>query len=309
MPSRNPSSLSTRPGQGARACAARIASLRTAFVAVPLALCAVAAMPAVAGAAKGSASAGGFAYVETPTIAKLACVRRCATHKRPQGGSTVRISGRSLSQVVEATFLGGAGTTDDVKAKARPRNASQVELRVPVTAAAGPLSLRTANAVSSAPSAPIDILPPLPDEVLANKSHVFPIRGKHDYGGAGARFGTGRVGHSHEGHDVFATCGTPLVAARGGVVQFRGYHAAAGNYVVIDGDGTETDYAYMHLEQRTPFRKGDAIATGQRIGSVGDSGNARGCHLHFELWSGPGWYEGGRAIDPLRALKAWDSWS
>ena len=254
-------------------------------------------------------SAGGLAFVETPTIGKLACIRRCASHRRPQGGSTVRISGRSLSGVVEATFHGGAGATDDVRARARPRGASEVVIRVPATAPAGPLSLRTASAVVSEPSPPIAILPPLPPEVLAGKSHVFPVRGTHDYGGAGARFGSGRAGHSHEGHDVFAACGTPLVAARGGEVQFRGYHAAAGHYLVIDGEGTQADYGYMHLEQRSPFRRGDAVATGQRIGSVGDSGNARGCHLHFELWSGPGWYEGGRAIDPLRALKAWDSWS
>jgi murein DD-endopeptidase MepM/ murein hydrolase activator NlpD len=281
-------------------------------VTATLALCAVTLAPASAGAAKGSAkgsaSAGGATFVETPTIAKLACVRGCASHRRLQGGSTVRITGRSLSGVVEATFLGGASATDDVKATARARSSKRVEIRVPPAATAGPLSLRTASAVSP-PTAPLDILPPLPPEVLATQSHVFPIRGAHDYGSSGARFGTGRAGHSHEGHDVFAACGTPLVAARGGVVQFRGYHAAAGNYVVIDGEGTETDYGYMHLEQRSPFRKGDAVATGQQIGSVGDSGNARGCHLHFELWSGPGWYEGGRAIDPLRALKAWDSWS
>lgn len=268
----------------------------------------MALVPASAGAAKGSASGGGATFVETPTIAKLACVRGCASHRRLQGGSTVRITGRSLSGVVEATFLGGASATDDVKATARARSSKRVEIRVPPTATAGPLSLRTASAVSP-PTAPLDILPPLPPEVLATRSHVFPIRGAHDYGSSGARFGTGRAGHSHEGHDVFAACGTPLVAARGGVVQFRGYHAAAGHYVVVDGQDTDTDYAYMHLEQRTPFRKGDPVATGQRIGSVGDSGNARGCHLHFELWSGPGWYEGGRPIDPLRALKAWDSWS
>jgi murein DD-endopeptidase MepM/ murein hydrolase activator NlpD len=307
VPSRNPSSLSTRPGQVSRASAARAGSSRTAL-AVALALCAVALAPASAGAATGSISAGGYAYVETPTIAKLACVRGCASHRRLQGGSTVRISGRSLSGVVEVTFHGGASATDDVKAAARPRGSKSVELRVPATATAGPLSLRTASAVSP-PTAPIDILPPLPPEILTSQSHVFPVRGAHDYGGAGALFGTGRAGHSHQGHDVFAACGVPLVAARGGTVQVRGYHAAAGNYLVIDGEGTETDYAYMHLEQRSPFRKGDAVATGQRIGSVGDSGNARGCHLHLELWSGPGWYEGGRPIDPLRALKAWDSWS
>jgi murein DD-endopeptidase MepM/ murein hydrolase activator NlpD len=42
---------------------------------------------------------------------------------------------------------------------------------------------------------------------------------------------------------------------------------------------------------------------------VGDSGNAQGCHLHFELWGAPGWYDGGDPFDPLPALQAWDSWS
>jgi murein DD-endopeptidase MepM/ murein hydrolase activator NlpD len=139
--------------------------------------------------------------------------------------------------------------------------------------------------------------------------HVFPVRGRHDYGGAGAEFGAGRAGHSHQGHDVFATCGTRLVAARGGRVKFEQYHAAAGHYIVVDGAGTDLDYAYMHLAEPSPFQPGDRIFTGQRIGSVGDSGNAQGCHLHFELWGAPGWYDGGEPFDPLPSLQAWDSWS
>jgi murein DD-endopeptidase MepM/ murein hydrolase activator NlpD len=139
--------------------------------------------------------------------------------------------------------------------------------------------------------------------------HVFPVRGTHDYGGTGARFGSGRSGHSHQGHDVFASCGTRLVAARGGRVKFVQYHAAAGNYIVIDGDGSDVDYAYMHLAEPSPFRPGDRVFTGQRIGSIGDTGNAQGCHLHFELWGAPGWYDGGDPFDPLPALQAWDSWS
>jgi murein DD-endopeptidase MepM/ murein hydrolase activator NlpD len=139
--------------------------------------------------------------------------------------------------------------------------------------------------------------------------HVFPVRGRHDYGGSGAGFGAGRSGHSHQGHDVFAPCGTRMVAARGGRVKFKQYHAAAGHYIVIDGDGTDVDYAYMHLAEASPFQAGDRVFTGQRIGSVGDSGNAQGCHLHFELWGAPGWYDGGDPFDPLPALQAWDSWS
>jgi murein DD-endopeptidase MepM/ murein hydrolase activator NlpD len=139
--------------------------------------------------------------------------------------------------------------------------------------------------------------------------HVFPVRGTHDYGDEGARFGAGRAGHSHQGQDVFATCGTRLVAARGGRVKFEEYHAAAGHYIVIDGAGSDVDYAYMHLAEPSPFQPGDRVYTGQLIGSVGESGNAHGCHLHFELWSAPGWYAGGEPFDPLPALQAWDSWS
>lgn len=139
--------------------------------------------------------------------------------------------------------------------------------------------------------------------------HVFPVRGPHDFGGAGAHFGSGRPGHSHQGHDVFARCGVRMVAARGGQVKFAGYHAAAGNYMVIDGAGTGVDYVYMHLQQPTPFREGDHVFTGQTIGAVGDSGNAQGCHLHYEMWGSPGWYDGGAPFDPYRSLRAWDSWS
>jgi murein DD-endopeptidase MepM/ murein hydrolase activator NlpD len=139
--------------------------------------------------------------------------------------------------------------------------------------------------------------------------HIFPVRGSHDFGGADARFGARRAGHTHQGQDVMAKCGTRMVAARGGRVKFKQYHSSAGHYIVIDGDGTEVDYVYMHLDQPSPFSEGDRVYTGQTIGAVGDSGNAEGCHLHFEMWSGPGWYDGGDPFDPLPSLQAWDSWS
>lgn len=139
--------------------------------------------------------------------------------------------------------------------------------------------------------------------------HIFPVRGRHDYGQAGARFGAGRSGHSHQGQDVFAKCGTKLVAARAGRVQFNQYHSAAGYYIVVDGYKTKYDYVYMHLQERSPFHTGDRVTTGQMIGRVGDSGNAQGCHLHYEMWSAPGWYDGGHPFDPYRFLKIWDGWS
>lgn len=136
--------------------------------------------------------------------------------------------------------------------------------------------------------------------------HIFPIRGKHDLGqGPVNNFGGGR---GHQGQDMFAACGTRLAAARGGVVVKSTYQSRAGNYVVIRrADGQS--YAYMHMRKRSPLREGERVVTGQTVGEVGETGRASGCHLHFELWTAPGWYSGGKPIDPLPALTLWDNWS
>ena len=109
---------------------------------------------------------------------------------------------------------------------------------------------------------------------------------------------------------MFAKCGTPLVAARGGQVKFKQYHAAAGNYLVIDAAGTDVDYVYMHLAEPTPFAPGDRVYTGQRIG-VGRRHRQRRAAATCTSSCGarPGWYDGGKPFDPLPSLQAWDGWS
>ncbi|HEV7616437.1 MAG TPA: peptidoglycan DD-metalloendopeptidase family protein [Solirubrobacterales bacterium] len=139
--------------------------------------------------------------------------------------------------------------------------------------------------------------------------YAFPILGAHEFSLSGGRFGAARSGHTHQGQDVMAACGTPLVAARGGVVQYSEYDANAGNYVVIDGKGTPNDFMYAHLAEPSPLQAGETVRTGQPIGIVGDTGDASACHLHFEIWGSPGWYKGGSPFDPLPDLEKWDAYS
>lgn len=153
---------------------------------------------------------------------------------------------------------------------------------------------------------PVNSAPGEVTKQFALLDHFFPIRGRHDLGqGKVNGFGGGR---GHQGVDMFAKCGTPLAAARGGEVIMSAYQSRAGNYLVIQrADGQS--YAYMHMKRRSSLKSGDKVVTGQPIGQVGQTGRADGCHLHFELWTAPGWYKGGHPVDPLPLLRLWDSWS
>jgi murein DD-endopeptidase MepM/ murein hydrolase activator NlpD len=128
---------------------------------------------------------------------------------------------------------------------------------------------------------------------------VYPIQGPHEYWDG---FGGSR---GHEGVDIGSPCGTPLVAVQAARVRYRKYHGAAGNYVVLDLKGSTIDLAYMHLTEPSVARTGQRVAAGQLLGYVGDTGNASGCHLHFEVWDGA-WYGGGTPVDPMPFLSQLD---
>jgi murein DD-endopeptidase MepM/ murein hydrolase activator NlpD len=140
--------------------------------------------------------------------------------------------------------------------------------------------------------------------------HRFPLVGPFSYGGEGSRFGAKREGHTHQGQDLSADEGTPIVAPRGGVITTVAYQAGgAGNYAVLDGEGESRDYVFMHMRTGSVVvREGQHVRTGQRIGEVGSTGESSGPHLHFEVWLGR-WFDGGHPVDPLPFLKTWDRWS
>ena len=87
----------------------------------------------------------------------------------------------------------------------------------------------------------------------------------------------------HRGADITAPGGTPITAARSGVVLVSTYGSSYGNYVTIaHSDGTRSLYA--HMSSRA-VSAGSTVSAGQVIGYVGSTGSSTGNHLHFEIWT------------------------
>ena len=134
---------------------------------------------------------------------------------------------------------------------------------------------------------------------------VFPVRGRVGYGEQDTRFGAWRGGHVHQGQDVFAPAGTPLVAMRDGRVVETGDDGGRGNYVAIWSRPERRTFVYLHMLRPSRVRVGERVRAGQRVGAVGCTGSCWGDHLHLEVRRGRG--TTGRPLDPrplLRALAA-----
>ncbi len=92
-------------------------------------------------------------------------------------------------------------------------------------------------------------------------------------------------GRSHEGTDVMAASGAPVVAITRGRITFEGYGASAGNWVILSGDDGNS-YWYMHNKENLVSE--GRVRAGEQIATVGDTGNAVGGppHVHFEYHPG-----------------------
>ncbi|HKG38400.1 MAG TPA: M23 family metallopeptidase [Conexibacter sp.] len=151
--------------------------------------------------------------------------------------------------------------------------------------------------------------PVTPAPTITTVSGVFPVQGPFNFGGDDARFGAGRPGHIHQGQDVVAASGEPIVAPVAGTVTWKANQpGGAGIYLVVRGGNSSDvrDYVFMHIKRGTVLvAPGDAVSPGQQLAQVGATGAASGPHLHFEIWVG-GWFtRGGAPVDPLPQLNRW----
>lgn len=123
-----------------------------------------------------------------------------------------------------------------------------------------------------------------------------------DYGSAEAAFGNAR-GRPHEGQDIFAPAGTPVVAPAEGVVIDGGYDGGRGNWLAIYDPERKLTYSYFHMLDAAEVAVGKKVEAGDRVGVVGCTGSCYGDHLHFEVRDGEDPYA--TAIDPMPYLEKW----
>ncbi|WP_243018064.1 MULTISPECIES: peptidoglycan DD-metalloendopeptidase family protein [Candidatus Cardinium] len=126
-------------------------------------------------------------------------------------------------------------------------------------------------------------LPPVAKEHLKRISGHFGMRPHPIF----------KILRMHEGVDFAAPIRTPIYAAADGYVKWIQEHKKGyGNHVLIEhGNGFQTHYAHMHT---IIIKQGQRITRGQQIGTVGNSGDATGPHLHYEV------YCNGRRVNPVQ---------
>jgi len=167
----------------------------------------------------------------------------------------------------------------------------------------------TVRAVPSPPPAPTpapEAGVPTPAQSLADGA-VFPVAGAHSFGNAENRFGAPRGSHVHEGQDVLAAEGTPVLAPLAGAIESTAYQAGGAGYYVVEHTTVGFDLFFAHCEAASfAVSSAQGVTAGQLLCHAGQTGDASAPHLHFEMWVG-GWQAaGGHPIDPLPYLQAWD---
>jgi murein DD-endopeptidase MepM/ murein hydrolase activator NlpD len=137
---------------------------------------------------------------------------------------------------------------------------------------------------------------------------VFPVGDPHSFGdsfGAPRMMGTGYE-HAHQGTDIMAPFGTPLLACERGIITEMGSDVLGGTKLWLKGE-SGTYYYYAHLSAFAEgLTDGAVVEAGDIVGLVGDTGNAKGGapHLHFEIHP-----DGGIAVNPYPLLQVVDELS
>jgi murein DD-endopeptidase MepM/ murein hydrolase activator NlpD len=236
---------------------------------------------------------------------KLGDVAHEHTYRLPDGGTVVVNRATTALRVTLGAARGGdpAGTAVSV-AVADASAGDEV-----VTATPTPTPTRTATPTATAtahkpkptakPGTRRRKAPKVPRR-LTNQRYAFPVYGRAD---VADNFGAPRADTgAHQGDDVFAPFGAPVLAVADGVVGKVGTLPISGNRLWLRTAAGD-EFFYAHLSAFSPDAvDGHHVKAGTVLGFTGNTGDAEPTppHVHFEIHPG-----GGPAIDPYAILLAW----
>lgn len=138
------------------------------------------------------------------------------------------------------------------------------------------------------------------NRVIVKGTKVVPSRGTGTLawpavGGYISSYQGTRWGRFHRGIDIARPTNLNILAADNGTVTFAGWDGGYGNKIIVDhNNGVRTLYAHL---ASMDVKVGDTVAQGSKIGTMGETGNTTGVHLHFEV------YQNGQLKNPMDFLK------
>jgi peptidoglycan LD-endopeptidase LytH len=193
----------------------------------------------------------------------------------------------------EAARQAAAEAARRAAAEEAARNATTTTVGgTPNTTVGGGGTATTTNPPSTGTTAP-----PAPPPVPSSGNGTCPVAGAVSFTDS---FGAPRSGgRRHEGVDMIAARGTPVVALYNGRIHRITTGALSGLAIWLKSDSGD-QFFYAHLDSYADISTGQSVSAGQVIGYVGSTGNAPEWlpHLHFEYHPG-----GGGAVDPYPLVK------
>lgn len=202
--------------------------------------------------------------------------RPAAPAAMPTGNAPPGVARTQAGVLAFAMVISLSGNGAPQAGRVEPAEASDPEL-APRTANAGTPSL----SAEAASAWPVVLLRPSGGAVTSRFGwRTHPLFGSPEF---------------HTGIDIATRYGSPVVAARAGVVVFVGWKSGYGRIVVLDhGGGLETMYSHLSASLVAPGRE---VEEGDEIGRIGSTGWSTGPHLFFEV------RRNGVPLDPARYLK------